>query len=58
MLVYAVMCNNWDGECDVISVEDLYADMTVAEEFVKTAMLGLVDEYSPRYWVVGMVVKA
>jgi hypothetical protein len=57
MLVYAVMCNNWDGDREVVSVEDLYAKKTVAEEFVKTAMSGLIDEYSSTYWVVDMEVK-
>ena len=57
MFVYAVMCESWDGERDVIGVEELYADENVAEDFVTTAMSGKRSSYSRTYWVETMEVK-
>tara|TARA_R110000850_G_scaffold273339_1_gene409604 strand:- start:1964 stop:2140 length:177 start_codon:yes stop_codon:yes gene_type:complete len=57
MLVYAVMCESWDGERDVTEVYELYAKEDVAVDFVTTAMSAKRSSYSPTYWVETMEVK-
>jgi len=51
MIVYAVMCESYNGERDVTEVYTLYANKNDAEAFVATAMAGKRSSYSPTYYV-------
>jgi hypothetical protein len=57
MYVYAVMCESWNGEVMVTTVDNLYANEAVAEGIVTELMAGVRSSYSPTYWVDPMEVK-
>jgi hypothetical protein len=57
MFVYAVMCESYNGDRDVLEVHELYAEKTMANDFVTEAMSGKRSAYSPTYWVDTMEVK-
>jgi hypothetical protein len=58
MLVYAVMCESYNGERDVTEVYALYSRHTSAADFVTMAMSGKRSAYSPTYWVEEMEVNS